>query len=91
MHLINIGEQKETEKLYYKMLKNGIDVLWDDREDKRPGEKFADSDLIGISYRLVVSKKSLEQGGCELKKRDTDEFKIISDTEVLNLFSTKSL
>ncbi len=91
VHLINIGEQKETEKLYYKMLKNGIDVLWDDREDKRPGEKFADSDLIGISYRLVVSKKSLEQGGCELKKRDTDEVKIISEFETLNLFSTKSL
>jgi prolyl-tRNA synthetase len=43
-------------------------VLYDDR-DARPGEKFADADLLGMPHRVVVSAKTVEQGKIEYKKR----------------------
>lgn len=77
VHLINIGEEEKAQELYFKLQKKGIEVLWDDR-DKRPGEKFGDSDLIGIPNRVVISPKSLEQGGVEFKKRSEKDGEIIS-------------
>jgi len=82
VHLINIGEEEKAQGLYEKLQENGIEVLWDDR-DKRPGEKFGDSDLIGIPNRVVISPKSLEQGGVEFKKRDKKDGEIISIGELL--------
>jgi prolyl-tRNA synthetase len=46
----------------------GLDVLVDDR-DRRPGEKFADADLIGLPYRITVGKKVLEDGKVDLVTR----------------------
>jgi prolyl-tRNA synthetase len=66
------------------MLDAGIEVLWDER-DKRPGEKFGDSDLIGIPNRVVISPKSLEAGGVEFKKRNESEGKIISEEELFQI------
>jgi prolyl-tRNA synthetase len=48
--------------------KAGLDVLVDDR-DRRPGEKFADADLIGLPYRITVGKKVLEDGKVDLVTR----------------------
>jgi prolyl-tRNA synthetase len=48
----------------------GLDVLLDDR-DLRPGEKFADADLIGIPIRITAGKKSLEDGAVDVKERAT--------------------
>ena len=63
------GEARKASERVYSMLKNrGIEVLFDDR-DLRAGEKFKDSDLIGIPLRLIVSKKTLVQGVCEIKER----------------------
>ncbi len=81
VHLINIGVEEEVEKLYQDLEKKGVEVLWDDRE-KRAGEKFADADLIGIPNRIVVSPKTLEQGGVEFKKRNAGEAEIISFEEL---------
>ena len=50
----------------------GLDVLEDDREQK-PGVKFKDADLIGIPFRLVVSKKTLDGGQVEFKRRGTKD------------------
>jgi prolyl-tRNA synthetase len=62
----------EADKLYDSLQESGIRVLYDDR-DARPGEKFADADLIGIPHRVVVSARTLEQGVFEYKKRtETD-------------------
>ncbi len=47
----------------------GVDVLWDER-DERPGVKFKDADLIGCPLRVTIGKKTLEQGACELKRRE---------------------
>ena len=50
----------------------GYDVLLDDR-DLRPGEKFADADLIGIPVRVTAGKKSLEDGAVDVRDRATGE------------------
>src|SRR5207244_11374631 len=50
----------------------GLDVLLDDR-DLRPGEKFADADLIGIPIRITAGKKSLEDGAVDVKDRESGE------------------
>ena len=50
------------------MIKSGVEVLFDDRDDVRAGEKFADADLIGIPYRIIVSEKTAEIESAEIKK-----------------------
>jgi len=82
VHLLSLNEDKEAEKVYNELEKAGIEVLFDDR-DTRPGEKFADSDLIGIPWRVVVSKKSLENGGVEVKRRDGDDGEVMSIKELI--------
>ncbi len=47
----------------------GLDVLYDDR-DERPGVKFADADLVGLPWRLVIGPRGLKEGKVELKRRD---------------------
>jgi prolyl-tRNA synthetase len=47
----------------------GLDVLFDDR-DERPGEKFADADLVGCPLRVIVGKKSLDDGAIDVRRRD---------------------
>jgi len=75
IHLISIEDKNgkvkaEAEKLYERLTKKGVEVLYDDR-DARPGEKFADSDLIGIPTRIVISEKTLESDSVEVKDRTT--------------------
>ncbi len=70
----------EAEKAASALEEAGLDVLYDDR-DERPGEKFADADLIGCPVRVVVGKKTLEDGSVDLRARDgaTDERVSASD------------
>lgn len=81
IHLIPVENnkkiKKEAERIYKDLEKNGREVLYDDREDKSVGEKFADADLIGIPWRMVLSEKTLKKGCLELKKRDKKDFKFI--------------
>ena len=57
----------------YKSLQGaGLDVLYDDR-DERPGGKFADMDLIGLPWHLIVGPRGLAAGTVELKRRATGE------------------
>jgi prolyl-tRNA synthetase len=83
IHLLSLGENDKADKIYNDLQKAGVEVLYDDR-DLSAGEKFADADLIGCPYRLVISKKSLENGGLELKRRNEKEASIIAATEILN-------
>lgn len=85
VHLINLGEDAEAEKIYAELIKKGVEVLFDDREVSA-GEKFADSDLIGIPTRVVVSKKSLAASGIEVKRRNENESRIMSFEDFLKLF-----
>lgn len=83
VHLLSLGQNEEAQKIYNDLIKNNIEVLYDDR-DISAGEKFADSDLIGLPYRLVVSQKSLASGGIEIKKRSEEKSEVISIKDTIN-------
>ena len=70
-----------ADKLYDDLQKQGIEVLYDDR-DVRPGEKFADADLLGIPHRVVVSAKTVEAGQFEYKERTEESSKMLSEQEL---------
>ena len=59
----------EAETLAAALDEAGLEVLLDDR-DERPGEKFADADLIGAPHRVIVGKKTLEDGAADVRRRD---------------------
>jgi len=82
VHLLSLEQNGRAEKIYRDLTKNNIEVLYDDRE-MSAGAKFADADLIGLSYRLVVSAKSLRAGGVELKRRDSDKSEIVKEKEIV--------
>ena len=65
-----------AKRLYDTLKQSGYDVLLDDR-DIRPGAQFADADLIGVSHRVVVSDKELDQDMIEYKNRSSDKVKMI--------------
>lgn len=85
MHLLHLGKEKETkdaaEKLYKELCEKGIEVLYDDR-DESAGKKLNDADLIGIPLRVIISKKTLEKNGAEIKRRNEKEAKIV-DLDVI--------
>ena len=64
------GAEAEAEDVARTLSETGYEVLLDDR-DQRPGEKFADADLIGLPWRVTVGKKTLEDGKVDLRSRRT--------------------
>ena len=86
LHLIGLDGQSDD--VYEALIQQGIDVFYDDRSVSA-GIKFADADLIGIPTRIVVSKKSLEAGGLEIKNRKQEETKIISLDDVILKYGQK--
>ncbi len=68
--------------LYAALAAKGIDVLYDDREE-RPGAKFATADLIGIPWQVLVGPKSLAEGKVELKRRADDTRELLSPEDVV--------
>lgn len=88
VHLVRLGVNENTTKfaddLYNKLVSEGIEVLYDDR-DVRPGEKFADSDLIGIPVRFVVSDKTVEQDKVEVKYRTKTEAEMMSVEDAIGI------
>ncbi len=87
VHLISISGgnadiEKEADRVYELSRDHDIDVLYDDR-DVRAGEKFADSDLIGIPTRLVISEKTMAAGGAELIQRATGKTAFVSESELV--------
>lgn len=84
VYLVSIGEQGavEAERLYDELTARGVEVLFDDR-DERPGTKFADAELMGIPYRLTVSDRLVEQNKLELTKRLDGQTSLLTASEVL--------
>jgi len=84
VHLISLGENARelSEEIYKTLTANGIETLFDDR-DLRAGEKFADSDLIGIPTRIVVGEKALESKMLEVKDRATQETRMLTIEHLL--------
>lgn len=85
VYLVRIGGEaaiKHADELYEELTKKGIDVLYDDR-DERPGAKFADSELMGIPYRVTVSDRLLESGTYEFTPRATGETEVLTRGDLL--------
>ena len=74
------------ESLYRDLSAMGIDVLYDDT-DNRPGAKFATADLIGVPWQILVGPKSLAEGKVELKKRADDTREVLPLKDVLARFA----
>lgn len=71
--------------LYEDLAKQGVEVLWDDRADVSPGEKFADADLLGMPLRLVVSEKMLKENSIEWKERTKSEAQMVKMEDVVEM------
>jgi prolyl-tRNA synthetase len=81
---INTDLLRETaEQLYQTLSENGIEVLFDDREET-PGVKFKDADLIGIPLRVTLGERNLKKGLVEIKKRGTGEVLLVKQEEALS-------
>ena len=89
VHLIQMRDtepvKKEAERLYTLLQKQGISVLFDDRVETSAGEKLTDADLLGMPLRVVVSERSLEKGGVELKKRTEETVSIGTEKEIIGI------
>jgi prolyl-tRNA synthetase len=88
VHIIELkSENKKIKatalKIYQDLQKQGVKVLYDDRTDKSAGEKFAEADLIGIPYRVVISEKTLAKNSVELKERSKSVVKLIKINQLL--------
>jgi len=87
MHLVELSGgneevKKEADELYRDLSEHGAEVLYDDR-DVRAGEKFADSDLLGMPLRVVVSEKTLAAGKFECVRRASGKTEFLSAAELL--------
>jgi len=85
IHFINLSSEKnKAGEIYKTLLDKGVEVLYDDRDDKSAGEKFADADLIGIPTRLVISEKTLSKNSLEIKQRNSNEVSLIEISKIKN-------
>lgn len=90
IHLVPLESKNEArieataEKIYQDLQEKGVEVLYDERKNMTAGEKFADADLIGIPYRLLISEKTIGQDCAEIKKRDEDKIKLIKIQDLKN-------
>ncbi|PCI19544.1 prolyl-tRNA synthetase [Candidatus Wolfebacteria bacterium] len=92
VHLIELSSDDtnvstQAMELYNELERKGVEVLYDDRSEVSAGEKFADADLIGIPYRIVISNRSLKGGGAELKKRNESDSNIVSIEDAVKMLS----
>jgi len=89
-HLLCLSDSvEEADALYEQLQSVGIEVLYDDRRTMSAGEKFADADLIGIPWRLVISDKTLASKSAEVKERQSKEIELVSLRELPNYLQSK--
>lgn len=88
VYLARLGDESAVvqvaDELYESLTQQGVTVLYDDR-DVRPGAKFADADLLGIPYRVVISDKTQAAGTYELKARTEAEARQVSRDELFKV------
>ncbi len=86
IHLLSIGENKElakkSELLYNDLIKEGFEVLFDDRNESA-GVKLNDADLLGLPFRLVLSDKTLAKVSVEIKKRNLAEIELVKINQLI--------
>ena len=79
----DVGTDAMCADLYAKLQAAGVEVLYDDR-DERAGSKFATMDLLGLPYQLVVGPKGLKEGVVEIKARATGERVVLTPDAAIN-------
>jgi len=79
---LNRRVKETSEKIGQYLQERGMEVLCDDRAQRSAGEKFKDADLMGIPYRVVISKNTLAKNCVELKRRDELEAKLVGLDEI---------
>lgn len=88
VHLVKLGVNDTTtafaDRIYAYLQSKGVEVLYDDR-DLRPGEKFADSDLIGIPVRFVISDKTVAENKIEVKYRNVADAQVMPEADALKI------
>lgn len=84
VEIISLGENEKAEAVYQDLIDEGWEVLLDDR-DLSAGAKFAEADLIGIPLRMIISKKSIEEGGAELI--DNGQSRIVSFEQIKSILN----
>jgi len=94
VHLVSLNTDDTeitdwADGLYTALKARGVSVLYDDR-GVRPGEKFADSDLLGMPFRVVVSKKGKEAGLYEVVERKTGEVRNLTEEELFADFAPEA-
>ncbi len=94
-HLLEVKSQKSKvksicEKIYNDLQKQGIEVLYDDRIDKSAGEKFAEADLLGTPFRIVVSEKTLAKNSAEVKERGKNSVKLVKLKQLSKFLKTNA-
>lgn len=86
VYLCQLGDSQEItsacQTVYESLNKHAVSTLWDDRQES-PGSKFADADLLGIPYRIVVSDKSVAGSGYELKRRTEENTTLLGVEAVI--------
>ena len=92
VHLVGLGNDESVNahalQIYNNLRAQGVEVLYDDRNESA-GKKLNDADLIGIPLRVLVSKKTLEKNGVEVKWRSEKEAKIVPESELSALLNIK--
>jgi prolyl-tRNA synthetase len=88
VHLINliVNSTRTADAVYKKLQDAHIEVLYDRRSDVSAGEKFADADLIGIPYRLVVSEKTGDR--VEVKERSKEKTILLDLEEAIRIIKS---
>ena len=88
VYIARLGDSEEVIKqadaLYESLTAAGVEVLYDDRK-LRPGEKFADADLLGIPYRVVISEKTVAGNVYEIKARQSSDAQVVDLSTILKL------
>lgn len=93
-HLISLckteEEKAQAESLYNNLQAAGIETLFDDREGVSAGEKFADADLLGMPWRIVISSKTIAQHSVELKSRAQPTAELVQIANIISTIKTLS-
>jgi len=89
VYLAGIGEvEEQAEALVARLTEAGVEVLYDDR-NVRPGDKFADADLMGIPYRIVISQRTMKDDSVEVKGRTEQEAENVKIEEAVTYITKK--
>ena len=87
-HLLTLGEEAEALEIAEELERGGGGrILWDDRS-VTAGVKFQDADLLGLPWRLTVGRRSLAQGGVEVRRRGNKETRIVPRAELPGLLGS---